>query len=333
MRLAEVLPPTPTPLWDMARQLGVAYAVSSVPSHRRDEAPGRPIVELLTERRQLFADGGFALEVLETAFPMVKVAKWTTDGDEVEREIEGALALIQAMGESGVTVACWNWMAVFNWTRTALQQPTRGGAVVTAYRHTDMVKEPDVAEAPISEAQLWEGLHHFLERAVPVAEAAGVTLALHPDDPPRSPIRGVGRILTSPDNLQRALDLVPSPAHQLTFCQGTIATMGADVPAEIRRFGGQGRIGFVHFRDVRGTADDFAETFHDDGQTDMAAAMDAYFAVGYDGTCRPDHVPTMAGEEVREPGYDHQGRLYAIGYVRGLMEATARQHASTGVAR
>jgi mannonate dehydratase len=307
--------------------------VSSVPGQRRGQPAVPPTLAALTEQRDLFAEHGLTLKVLETAFPMVTSAKWQTEGDDVERQIEEALSLIRIMGETGVDVACWNWMAVFNWTRTALAQPTRGGAIVTAYRHADMATEPDAPEAPISEAQLWEGLHHFLERAVPVAEASGVTLALHPDDPPISPIRGVGRILTSPDNLQRALDLVPSPAHQLTFCQGTVATMGADIPAEIRRFGGQGKIGFVHFRDVRGTPDDFAETFHDDGQTDMAAAMEAYYDVGYDGTCRPDHVPTMAGEELREPGYDHQGRLYAIGYVRGLMEATERRHARAGVSR
>ncbi|HEV2527675.1 MAG TPA: mannonate dehydratase [Thermomicrobiales bacterium] len=332
MRLAEVLPPTPNHLWTMANQLGVEYAVSSVPGYRRDEPSARPSLEAMLERKQRFADHGIKLEVLETAFPMLTTAKWQTEGADVQRQIDEALDLIRIMGEADVRVACWNWMAVFNWTRTALAQPTRGGAVVTAYNHAEMGKEADAPEAPIAESQLWEGLHHFMEQAVPVAEAAGVTLALHPDDPPISPIRGVGRILTSPDNLQRAIDLVPSPINGLTFCQGTIATMGADVPAEIRRFGGQGKVGFVHFRDVRGTPDDFAETFHDDGQTDMAAAMEAWYEVGYDGTCRPDHVPTMAGEELREPGYDHQGRLYAIGYVRGLMQATARRYATAGVA-
>jgi mannonate dehydratase len=327
MRLAEVLPPTPGPLWDMARQLGVTHAVSSVPGYRRDEPRARPTLEAMRERKQLFADSGFQLEVLETAFPMLTSAKWQT-GPETDGQVEEALELIRVMGEAGVPVACWNWMAVFNWTRTELSRPTRGGAVVTAYRHADMGGEADAPEAPISEQQLWEGLHRFMEAAVPVAEAAGVTLALHPDDPPISPIRGVGRILTTPDALQRAIDLVPSPVNGLTFCQGTIATMGADIPAEIRRFGGQGKVGFVHFRDVRGTPGDFAETFHDDGQTDMAAAMDAWYEVGFDGTCRPDHVPTMAGETLREPGYDHQGRLYAIGYVRGLMEATALRHAA-----
>ena len=150
----------------------------------------RPSLEALLESRQRFADHGLKLEVLETAFPMLTTAKWQTSGDDVRRQVDEALDLIRIMGEADVRVACWNWMAVFNWTRTALSQPTRGGAVVTAYNHTEMAKEADAPEAPITEDQLWEGLHHFMEAAVPVAEAAGVTLALHPDDPPISPIRG-----------------------------------------------------------------------------------------------------------------------------------------------
>ena len=328
MLLAEFLPPEPSPLWTMANQLGVRYAVSSVPGYRRDQPAARPTLAALREQKQRFAGRGIELLVLETAFPMLRDTKIAKAGRSADEELAEAQQLVRDMGEAGVTIACWNWMAVFNWTRTVLDQETRGGARVTAYSHAVMAQEPPAVETPISEEQLWEGIHRFLEAIVPVAEAAGVTLALHPDDPPISPIKGVGRILTSPDALQRVLDLAPSPANQLTFCQGTIATMGADVPAEIRRFGGQRKIGFVHFRDVRGTADDFAETFHDDGQTDMAAAMDAYYAVGFDGPMRPDHVPTMAGEALREPGYDMMGRLYAIGYVRGLQEATARRYAA-----
>ncbi len=326
MLLAEFLPPRPTQLWTMANQLGVTCAVSSVPGYRRDDADAKPTLTGLREQKQRFADHGIELLVLETAFPMLVDTKIARTGAKADQEIEEAQQLVRDMGESGVTVACWNWMAVFNWTRSVLDQETRGGARVTAYNHAVMSKEPDAVETPISEQQLWEGMHRFLEAIVPVAESAGVTLALHPDDPPISPIRGVSRIITSPDALQRVLDMAPSPANQLTFCQGTIATMGANVPAEIRRFGGQKKIGFVHFRDVRGTPDDFAETFHDDGQTDMAAAMDAYYDVGFDGPVRPDHVPTMAGEALREPGYDMMGRLYAIGYVRGLQQATARRY-------
>jgi mannonate dehydratase len=96
--------------------------------------------------------------------------------------------------------------------------------------------------------------------------------------------------------------------------------MGADVPAEIRRFGRQGAIHFVHFRDVEGTPERFVETFHDEGRTDMFEAVRAYRDVGFSGPMRVDHVPTMAGEDNANPGYAAIGRLYALGYAKGLIE-------------
>jgi len=163
---------------------------------------------------------------------------------------------------------------------------------------------------------------------VPVAEEAGVKLALHPDDPPISPIRGIGRILTTPDNMMRAIDLVPSPVNGITMCQGTFSTMGADVPPELKRFLDRGAIHFVHFRDVKGTPEKFSETFHDLGQTDMYEAMKVYYENGYRGPVRPDHVPTMAGEDNQSPGYQVVGRLYALGYMIGLSEAVEKAAAA-----
>ena len=96
--------------------------------------------------------------------------------------------------------------------------------------------------------------------------------------------------------------------------------MGADIPGTIRLFGSQ--IGYVHFRDIRGTPECFTETFHDNGQTDMVAAMRALQEVGFAGALRPDHVPQLVGEDDGEPGYTMLGRLFAYGYIRGLMQAT-----------
>jgi mannonate dehydratase len=97
--------------------------------------------------------------------------------------------------------------------------------------------------------------------------------------------------------------------------------MTDDLPGVIRHFGAQGKIFFVHFRDVRGTPEKFVETFHDDGQTDMLACMQAYKEIGYEGVLRPDHVPTMAGDANDNPAYSSLGRLFALGYIRGLREA------------
>ena len=124
--------------------------------------------------------------------------------------------------------------------------------------------------------------------------------------------------------MAKAIDLVPSPNNGITFCQGSFATMNADVPAEIARFGAKGALHFVHFRDVVGTPERFQEAFHDDGQTDMWAAMRAYQAAGFSGPMRPDHVPTMAGEENGHPGYEVLGRLFAIGYIKGLAEGVEK---------
>ena len=172
----------------------------------------------------------------------------------------------------------------------------------------------------ITAEELWRNLEHFLRALLPAAEDAGVTLCMHPDDPPLLELLGRARIMNSVENFERLVQLVPSPANAICFCQGTFAAMGCDIPATIRRLGPH--IQYVHFRDVRGTRDDFVETFHDNGPTDMAAAMRAYRDIGFTGPMRPDHVPQLYGEDDGEPGYTMLGRLFAYGYMRGLMHAT-----------
>jgi mannonate dehydratase len=127
--------------------------------------------------------------------------------------------------------------------------------------------------------------------------------------------------MRSVENFQRLIDLIPSPVNGITLCQGNFTLMTDNLPAVIRHFGKQDKIFFVHFRDVRGTPEKFVETFHDDGQTDMLACMCAYREIGFDGVCRPDHVPTMAGDSNEQAGYSAVGRLFAIGYLKGLREA------------
>ncbi len=323
IKLAEYLPPFPNLTWTLARQAGVTHAVSQVPPDGPD-GPGWDFLPLLRMKNR-FADFGLTLEVIETGFPWLHNGKLGRPGRD--EEIDRCCALLRNLGAVGVPVVCWNFMAVFNWTRTSTTTPTRGGALVTSYDHALMRNAPPTEAGEVSDDQLWESLAYVMERIVPVAEEAGVKLALHPDDPPISPIRGVARILRSPEAMRRAIDLRPSPNNGVTFCQGTFATMNADIPQEIRAFGERGAIHFVHFRDVRGTPEKFVETFHDDGQTDMAEAMRNYRAMGFAGPMRPDHVPTMAGEENLTPGYDVLGRLFAVGYIRGLAEAVAKSAA------
>jgi len=238
-----------------------------------------------------------------------------------DAEIDTVCTLLENMGRLGIPVWCYEWMTDFNWMRTNTSTLSRGGSVVTSFDNSLMKGAPVTENGPISEEKLWETLEHFLKIVVPVAEKWNVKLAMHPDDPPLSPIRGVGRIMRSVENYQRLLDLVPSPMNGITLCQGNFTLMTDDLPGTIRKFGRQNKIFFVHFRDVRGTPEKFEETWHDEGKTDMLACMQAYKDINFEGVLRPDHVPTVEGDSNENAGYSSFGRLYAIGYIRGLRQA------------
>src|SRR5262249_4370986 len=120
----------------------------------------------------------------------------------------------------------------------------------------------------------------------------------------------------------------PSEVNDITLCQGNFTLMTDDLPGVIRHFGKQGKIFFVHKRDVRGDRDNFVEVFHDEGITDMLACMQAYKNIGFEGVLRPDHVPTMEGDSNENPYYSSVGRLFAIGYIKGLQEAVYDKAAS-----
>jgi mannonate dehydratase len=131
--------------------------------------------------------------------------------------------------------------------------------------------------------------------------------------------------MSSVENFQRLLDTYPSPMNGITMCQGNFTLMTDDLPSVIRKFGK--KIFFVHFRDVAGTREKFEETWHDAGKTNMLECLRAYRDIGFDGVLRPDHVPTVEGDSNDNAGYSSFGRLYAIGYIRGLREAVYAEQA------
>ncbi len=341
IRIAELLDTNvPKDLWPLLKQVGVDDVVSLLDegeqairwvrseSHLDDRPtsiplPGpaghswsRPALERLRAR---YEDAGFSLVAIEDTPPMDDIRLGRAGREE---QLELFCEQLRAMGAVGIPVLCYNWVAVYSWARTGLAVPARGGALVTEYDQAEMLAAPPRPEADLAtEERLWENFEYFLRRVVPVAEQAGVRLALHPDDPPISPVRGLGRIMRSVEAFERVVELVPSDCNGITMCQGNFALMTDDLPGVIRAFGSRDKIHFVHFRDVRGTPEHFVETFHDQGPTDMLACLRAYADVGYEGVLRPDHVPTLHGESNDRPGYAFLGRLHAVGYIEGLREA------------
>lgn len=314
MESAMILPPERDVRWDLARQIGVEKAVV----HTLEIGDGKRFWEYdeLLRMHNSFKNSGLEIAVIEGGVPITDETR--LGGPERDAEIEAFKQFLWNVGELGISTVCYDWMAGVRWARTTTDVPARGDSVTTAYEDAHMQGGPAPDCAPVSEATLWENLEYFLNEVIPVAEEAGVTLGLHPDDPPIASIRGVSRIVRSPEAYERVLDLYDSPYNGITFCQGNFAAMGVDIPETIRRLGD--RINFVHFRDVRGNPKSFVETWHDNGPTDMKAAVEAYRDVGFDGVARPDHVPTMANERNDNPGYETGGRLFATGYMKGLLE-------------
>lgn len=318
MRLGTVL----TPMSDENLRLAVQCGVTDITTRY----PGPQLDDLSRVKRRIEAFG-LRLSVIEGYLPIENIKIGRDDGSELD-ELK---SLIRNMGQAGIGILCYNFMAGTDWVRTRLDIQDRGRAKVTAFDlneveqairlgHDGAGTMAPVDAETISVDALWKNLKSLLREIVPVAEDAGVVLAMHPDDPPLSEFLGKARIMNSVENFERLVELSPSEANAICFCQGTFAEMGVDIPGAIKRLGKH--IRYVHFRDVRGTKESFTETFHDDGPTDMVAAMRAYREIGFDGPMRPDHVPQLVGEDEGEPGYTMKGRLFAFGYMRGLIQAT-----------
>ncbi|MCU0646546.1 MAG: mannonate dehydratase [Gemmatimonadaceae bacterium] len=323
---------------DQIRQIpGVTGIVSALHDLPVGAAWPRDAVLSLRDR---VAEHGLALPVIESV-PVhedIKLGRPTR-----ERYAEAFGQSIVSLGAAGVGVLCYNFMPIFDWTRTDLAARQPDGSTALAYddaalaaidlsRGTgdlpgwaaaydaETLGALRAAYANVSPARLWEHLHWFLEYVTPIATSAGVRLALHPDDPPW-PIFGLPRIVTDGDALSRVTQLVDAPANGLTFCTGSLgARADNDLPAIVQRVGA--RIHFVHARNVKRTG---ARAFHEsrhptrDGDVDMRAVFAALKTVHFDGPMRPDHGRMIWGETGR-PGYGLYDRALGATYLTGLWE-------------
>jgi len=318
MQLAELFYPGQDQRIRLARQIGITHAIVGVRDSLSRVSSDR-YAETLARIKAEFREAGLEITGVESHPVNAEKIKLGLPGRE--EELGNYRAAIEALAKVGIPMVCYNFMAGLGWYRTNTSVQERGGALTSEFDNR-VAKGQGLTEwGEVSEETIWKNIEYFLKAIIPVAESAGVQMALHPDDPPISPLRGIGRILTSAANFRRVLNMVPSSVNGITFCQANFKTMGEDIEALAREWCGQKKVFFVHFRDVDGKREHFHETFHDNGPTDMARMLQIYHQCGFTGPIRPDHAPTMAGESNETPGYAMMGKVFAIGYMKGIMQA------------
>jgi len=330
--LALMLPAHPGEKWKLAKQLGVGRAIAKLATPLTGMKPPYDFDSLLFFKTR-FDDAGIELIGLEgDQFDMGRIKLGLPGRDE---DIDRYRSMLANMGKAGVRLLCYNFMAGIGWLRTSTAYPGRGGALCTRFEHGRIADAPLTEAGIVTEERLWANLEYFLKAVLPVAEEHGVKMALHPDDPPISPIRGIGRIATSLAAYKRVFDLVPSPASGATFCQATFSIMEdvPDVAAAAAELIGMKKVFFIHARDVEGDRWNFTETFPDEGPTDYARLFRAYDAAGYEGPLRSDHSPAMEGETDFDPskgamssGYETKGMLFDIGYIKGVLRGAGIEY-------
>ena len=301
--------------WDYALQCGVNKGVIRLPEDKNFDITDFSHWRTLRKR---FVDYGIKPIIIEPLpnelHDHIKI------GDENRYEaIEKVITMLDYMDRLDMRTICFNWMAHIGWLRTSDSIEERGGALVTGF---DYDKFSPVDEI-ITREQLWNNYEYFIKAVIPNAEKHGIKLALHPDDPPIEKLGKVERIMTSYDNINRAINVVKSDNLGVTMCQATYLMMGEDLYEVIPKLAD--KIFFVHFRNAVGNKYKFHETFHDDGLIDMADIMRLYKSCGVDVPIRVDHVPLMAGETQGTAGYTAVGRLFAIGYLRGILQCVEEE--------
>lgn len=319
----------------LAKQLGVDEIIGGVPYDQaalegyqyaptRISNPTIPHPEVwefnsLIQMRKRIEDADLKISIIDSGPPLDKVKLGLPGRD---KQIENFNKTLKNVGAAGIHRLTFNFTPLGT-SRTSFTTRIRGGAQTTSFDFKLMKDAPLTDHGVVSMEKMWDNWEYFIKRVIPTAEEADVRLALHPDDPPVPYIRGIARPFTSFEGFKRVIETVDSEYNGLSFCMGCWAEMGEDVPKAIHYFGAKKRINFVHFRNIVGTNEKFAETFHDDGQTDMLACIRALKDVNYEGPIRPDHQSRTENYDTlpENSGYKLLGKFFAIGYLKGLIEA------------
>lgn len=317
-----------------AKQLGLTSVQTNTPKLPGDERwETEDVVALANKVRE----HGLFLEAIENV-PIHFYMDAMTGGPKRDEQIENYRHIIRAVGQAGIPILGFHWMPSSVW-RTSREAPGRGGAACTAFdmslvngADSEEIKQymPPFKSMPSSQDEvlidadtLWANYEYFIKAVIPVAEEAGVKLALHPDDPPVPMLGGVARIFSDVEGFKRADALTDSPNWGLDLCFGCCSEMpggAANVKAMIEHFGPKGRIFYVHFRDVQGSMPKFQECFLGEGNYDPAEIMLLLRKNGFTGFMLDDHVPRM----IDDTPYCHRGRAHAVGYLQGMLKMMER---------
>jgi len=318
IQFAELFSPGDSKKLQLATQAGVKHAIVSV-AGALDQVRREQYVETLQKIKDEFSAAGMTIAGVESHPVAAEKIKLGAEGRDTE--IENYKAAIGALSKAGIPMICYNFMAGLGWYRTKVDVRERGGALVSEFNLKEAAAKGPTEWGEVSEEKMWSNIEYFLKAVIPVAEQHNVQMALHPDDPPLSPLRGIARICISGKNYRRIMDMVPSRVNGVTYCQANFVLMGEDAEALAREWCRKKKVFFVHFRDVAGTREHFHETFHDNGPTNMVRMLQVYSENSFSGPMRPDHAPTLANEDNDQPGYAMNGKIFAFGYMAGIMRA------------
>jgi mannonate dehydratase len=294
-----------------AKQLGVGDIQLNTP-----KLPGDVQWEFmdLLRLRMRIEDAGLRLIALENV-PVSFYIRAMLNLPGADEQLEHMANTIRNMGKAGIPILGYHWMPNSVW-RTSSTTRGRGGAKVTSFDMSLVENAPLTHKRVYTADEMWANWERYMKVLLPVAEEAGVTLALHPDDPPVPSLGGVARIFGSFEGFKRAMEIGDSPNHGLDFCHGCWSEMGPGVLDAIRYFGKRGKLLYIHFRDVQGSVPKFQECFIDEGNMDMFEVMKTLKEVDFTGFMLTDHVPHI----VDDSRWGHRSRAYAIGYMKAMLE-------------